>query len=69
MSPTPAVGESTGWAPDGAVIYDGWIEHDPANAELVLAELRATAARSPVAVLRRAIERRPGHASEKAITR
>ena len=32
--------DARGWrvyrvAPNGAVIYDGWIEHDPANAELV----------------------------------
>ncbi len=56
-------------APNGAVIYDGWIEHDPAHAALALAELRAAAARSPAAALRRAVERRPSHASEEAITR
>ncbi len=68
------VPDARGWrvyrvAPDGAVIYDRWIEHDPANAELALAELRAAAAMSPAAALRRAVERRPGHASEQAITR
>ena len=68
------VHDARGWrvyrvAPDGAVIYDGWIEHDPANAELTLAELRVAAATSPAAALRRAVERRPGHASEEAITR
>ena len=68
------VPDAHGWrvyrvAPDGAVIYDGWIEHDPANAELALAELRAAAARSPAAALRRAVDRQPGHASEAAITR
>jgi len=68
------VPDARGWrvyrvAPDGAVIYDGWIDHDPANAELALAELRAAAATSPVAALRRAVERRRGHARWEAITR
>ena len=66
--------DARGWrvyrvAPNGAVIYDGWIEHDPADAELVVAELRVAAARSPAAALRRAVERQPGHASEESITR
>ena len=66
--------DARGWrvyrvAPNGAVIYDRWIEHDPARAELVLAELRAAAAASPAAALRQAVERQPGHASEQAITR
>ena len=65
--------DAHGWrvyrvAPNGTVIYDGWIEHDPAHAELALAELRAAAARSPAAALRRAVDRQPGHANE-AITR
>ena len=68
------VPDARGWrvyrlAPDGAVIYDRWIEHDPARAELALAELRAAAAASPAAALRRAVDRRPGHASEAASTR
>ena len=68
------VPDARGWrvyraAPDGAVIYDGWIEHDPANAERVVAELHAAAAASPEAALRRAIERQPGHASADAIAR
>ena len=68
------VPDACGWrvyraAPDGAVIYDGWIEHDPANAELALAELRAAAATSPAAALRHAVERRPGHAGGEAVTR
>lgn len=66
--------DARGWrlyrvAPNGAVIYDRWIEHDPARAELALAELRAAAAASPAAALRQAVERQPGHASEEAITR
>ena len=66
--------DARGWrvyraAPDGAVIYDGWIEHDPDDAERVVAELRAAAAASPEAALRRAVERQPGHASAQAIAR
>ena len=68
------VPDARGWrvyraAPDGAVIYDGGIEHDPANAERVVAELRAAAAASPEAALRRVIERQPGHPSADAIAR
>ena len=68
------VPEARGWrvyrvTPNGGVIYDGWIEHDPAHAELALTELRAAAATSPAAALRRAVERQPGHASAEAITR
>ncbi len=68
------VPDARGWsvyraAPDGAVIYDGWIEHDPADAERVVAELHAAAAASPEAALRRALERQPGHASADAIAR
>ena len=66
--------DARGWrvyraAPDGAVIYDGWIEHDPADAERVVTELHAAAAASPEAALRRAVERKPGHASADAIRR
>ena len=68
------VPDARGWrvyraAPNGAVIFDGWIEHDPADAERVVAELRAAAAASPEAALRRAVERQPGHASAEAIAR
>ena len=68
------VPDARGWrvyrvAPNGAVIYDGWIEHDPANAKLVVAELRAAATASPAAALRRAVERQPGHANREAIAR
>ena len=67
--------DARGWrlyraAPNGAVIYDGWIEHHPANAELTLTERRAAAARSPAAALRRAVdvEKQPGHASAEAVS-
>ena len=68
------VPDARGWrvyraAPNGAVIYDGWIEHDPAHAELVITEMRAAAAVSPEAALRRAVERQTGHASAEAIAR
>ena len=41
--------DARGWrvyrvAPNGAVIHDRWIEHDPARAELALTELRAAVA-------------------------
>ena len=68
------VPDARGWrvyraAPGGAVIFDGWIEHDPADAERVVTELRAAAATSPEAALGRAVRRQPGHASAEAITR
>ena len=68
------VPDAHGWrvyrvAPSGAVIYDGWIEHDPANAELALTELHAAAAASPAAALRQAVERQPDHASAETVTR
>ena len=68
------VPDARGWrvyraAPNGAVIYDGWIEHDPDDAGRVVAELRAAAAASPEAALRRAARRQPGHASADAIAR
>ena len=66
--------DAQGWrvyrvAPNGAVIYDRWIDHDPARAELVITELRAAAAASPATALRQAVERQPDHASEEAIMR
>ena len=66
--------DARGWriyraTPNGAVIYDSWIEHDPAHAERVVAELHAAAAASPEAALRRVIERQPGHPSADAIAR
>ena len=68
------VPDAQGWrvyrvAPTGAVIYDRWIEHDPARAELALTELRAAAERSPAAALRQAVERQPDHASREVIER
>ena len=68
------VPDAQGWrvyrvAPNGAVIYDRWIDHDPARAELALAELRAAAEKSPAEALRQAVERQPDHASENAIMR
>ncbi len=68
------VPEARGWrvyrvTPNGGVMYHGWIEHDPAHAELALTELRAVAAASPAAALRRAVERQPDHASAEALTR
>ena len=72
MSPTPAGGASTGWAPDGAVIHDGWMEHDPANAEPALAELHAAASRNPAvgaAPRRREAARPRERGSHRAVAR
>ena len=68
------VPDGQGWrvyrvAPNGAVIYDQWIDHDPARAELALTELRAAAERNPAAALRQAVERQPDHASRAVIER
>ena len=46
------VPDAHGWrvyrvAPNGTVIYDGWIEHDPAHAELALAAERPSAPARP----------------------
>ena len=65
------VPDAQGWrvyrvAPNGAVIYDRWIEQDPARAELALTELRAAAERSLAAALRQAVERQPDHARGKS---
>ena len=64
--------DAHGWrvyrvTPTGAVIYDEWIEHDPANGELVLTQLRAAARRSPEAALRRAVAGRDDHAAARGV--
>ena len=66
--------DAHGWrvyrvTPAGTVIYDEWIGQSPENAEPALARLQAAAARSPEAALRRALESRPGHASEEEVLR
>ena len=49
--------DARGWrvyrvTPTGTVMYDEWIDHDPANGELAVTQLRAAARRSPEAALR-----------------
>ena len=68
------VPDAHGWrvyrvAPNGAVIYDGWIEHDPDHPSWRSPSCGRPRRRAPVAALHRAVESQPGHASEKAITR
>ena len=64
--------DAHGWrvyrvTPTGAVIYDEWIDHDPANGGLVLTQLRAAARRSPEAALRRAVEAHGDHAAAHGV--
>ena len=64
--------DAHGWrvyrvTPAGTVIYDEWIEHDPANGELVHTQLRAAARRSPEAALRRAVAGRDDHAAARGV--
>ena len=66
--------DARGWrvyrvTPAGTAMYDEWIDDDPANGGLAAGQLRAAARRSPVAALRQAVERQPGHACEEALTR
>lgn len=60
--------DAHGWrvyrvTPTGTVIYDEWIEHDPANGELAVTRLRTAAGRSPEAALRRAVAANGDHAA------
>ena len=64
--------DAHGWrvyrvTPAGTVIYDEWIDHDPANGELAVTRLRAAARRSPAAALRRAIAARGDHAAARGV--
>ena len=60
--------DAHGWrvyrvTPAGTVMYDEWIDHDPANGGLALTQLRDAARRSPEAALRRVLEAHGGHAA------
>ena len=60
--------DAHGWrvyrvTPAGTVIYDEWIDHDPANGELAVTRLLAAARRSPEAALRRVLEAHGDHAA------
>ena len=58
--------DAHGWrvyrvTPAGSVMYDEWIDHDPANGELAVTRLLAAARRSPEAALRRVLEAHGDH--------
>ena len=64
--------DAHGWrvyrvTPTGTVMYDEWIDHDPANGELVLTQLRAAARRSPEAALRHALAGHGDHAAASGV--
>ena len=64
--------DAHGWrvyrvTPAGTVIYDEWIDHDPANGGLALTRLRAAARRSPEAALRDALAGRADHAAARDV--
>ncbi len=54
--------------PAGTVMYDEWIDDDPANGGLAVTQLRAAARRSPVAALRRVLEARGDHAAAPGVS-
>ena len=51
----------------GTVIYDEWIDHDPANGALAVARLRAAAGGSPEAALRRVLAKHGDHAAARGV--
>ena len=58
--------DAHGWrvyrvTPAGTVIYDEWIDHDPARGELAVTRLRTAAGRSPEAALRHALASHDDH--------
>ena len=60
--------DARGWrvyrvTPTGTVMYDEWIDHNPANGELAVAQLRAAARRCPEVALRHALA---GHGDHPA---
>ena len=64
--------DARGWrvyrvTPTGTVMYDEWIDDDPANGGLALTRLRAAAGRSPEAALRRVLEAHGGHAAAREV--
>ena len=71
LARTDAAG-AHGWrvyrvTPAGAVLYDEWIGHDPANGGLALTRLRAAARRSPEAALRHALASRGDHPAARDV--
>ena len=64
--------DAHGWrvyrvSPSGTVMYDEWIDHDPANGELAVTRLLAAARRSPEAALRRVLEAHGDHAAARGV--
>ncbi len=64
--------DARGWrvyrvTPSGTVMYDEWIDDDPASGGLALTRLRAAAGRSPVAALRRVLARHENHAAARGV--
>ena len=64
--------DARGWrvyrvTPAGAVMYDEWIDHDPANGELAVTRLRAAARRSPEAALRRVLDEHGDHGAARDV--
>ncbi len=64
--------DAHGWrvyrvTPAGAVMYDEWIDDDPASGGLVVTQLRAAARRSPEAALRQVLEAHGGHAAAPGV--
>ena len=66
--------DAHGWrvyrvTPTGTVIYDEWIDHDPANGELAVTRLQAAAGRSPEAALRHALAGHGDHAAASDVAK
>ena len=64
--------DAHGWrvyrvTPSGTVMYDEWIDHDPANGELAVTRLRAAAGRSPAAALRRVLDEHGNHGAGRDV--
>ena len=65
--------DARGWrvyrvTPTGTVIYDEWIDHNPANGELAVTQLRAAASRSPRAALRHALAAHHDHPAARDVS-
>ena len=64
--------DAHGWrvyrvTPAGTVMYDEWIDDDPANGGLALTRLRAAARRGPEAALRRVLEAHGDRAAAREV--
>ena len=71
LARTDAV-DAHGWrvyrvTPTGTVMYDEWIDHDPANGGLAVTRLRAAARRSPEEALRHALARHGDHPAASGV--